>query len=88
MAVATVDELQKEHEARLAQLLAELAGRGAESNLALARADPQGRSPGGGPEGDRVLRAGDLPRGDDRPRSPAPARRRQEHRRPPRRRSL
>ena len=36
--MATVDELQKEHEARLAQLLAELAGRGAESNLALVRA--------------------------------------------------
>ena len=36
--MATVDELQKEHEARLATLLAELAGRGAESNLALVRA--------------------------------------------------
>ena len=36
--MATVDELQKEHEARLAALLAELAGRGADSNLALVRA--------------------------------------------------
>ncbi len=38
VAMATVDELQKEHEARLAALLAELAGRGADSNLALVRA--------------------------------------------------
>jgi hypothetical protein len=36
--MATVDELQKEHEARIAALLAELAGRGADSNLALVRA--------------------------------------------------
>jgi hypothetical protein len=36
--MATVDELQKEHEERLGQLLAELVGRGAESNLALVRA--------------------------------------------------
>jgi hypothetical protein len=41
VAMATVDELQKEHEARLASLLA-VAGRGADSNLALVRADPQG----------------------------------------------
>jgi hypothetical protein len=38
MAKATVDELQKEHEGRLSTLLAELAGRGAESDLALVRA--------------------------------------------------
>jgi hypothetical protein len=36
--MATVDDLQKEHEARLAALLAELGGRGADSNLALVRA--------------------------------------------------
>jgi hypothetical protein len=36
--MATVDDLQKEHEARLETLIAELAGRGADSNLALVRA--------------------------------------------------
>ena len=36
--MANVDELQKEHEARLSSLLTELAGRGAESDLALVRA--------------------------------------------------
>ena len=32
--MATVDDLQKDHEARLAPLLAEIGGRGADSNLA------------------------------------------------------
>ena len=36
--MASVDDLQKEHEAKLSALLAELAGRGAESDLALVRA--------------------------------------------------
>jgi hypothetical protein len=36
--MATVDELQKEHEAKLSSLLAELAGRGGDSDLALVRA--------------------------------------------------
>ena len=36
--MAKVDELQKEHEARLTALAAELAGRGAESDWALVRA--------------------------------------------------
>lgn len=36
--MAKVDDLQKEHEARLSALLAELAGRGGESDLALVRA--------------------------------------------------
>jgi hypothetical protein len=36
--MANVDDLQKEHEAKLSALLAELAGRGAESDLALVRA--------------------------------------------------
>jgi len=34
----SVDELQKRHEARISSLLAELAGHGAESDLALVRA--------------------------------------------------
>jgi hypothetical protein len=38
MANGNLDELQKQHEARLAPLLADLAGRGAESDLALVRA--------------------------------------------------
>ncbi len=36
--MATIDELQKEHEARLSALIAEAAGRGGDSNLALVRA--------------------------------------------------
>lgn len=36
--MANVDELQKQHEARLSSLLAELTGRGGESDLALVRA--------------------------------------------------
>ena len=36
--MASVDELQKEHEGRLSALLGELAGRGGESDLALVRA--------------------------------------------------
>jgi hypothetical protein len=36
--MANVDELQKEHEARVSSLLAELAGKGGESDLALVRA--------------------------------------------------
>jgi hypothetical protein len=36
--MANVDELQKQHEARLSALLAELTGRGDESDLALVRA--------------------------------------------------
>jgi hypothetical protein len=36
--MANVDELQKEHEARLSSLVTELVGRGAESDLALVRA--------------------------------------------------
>lgn len=36
--MANVDDLQKEHEARLSALLGELAGRGVESDLALVRA--------------------------------------------------
>jgi hypothetical protein len=36
--MANVDELQKQHEARLSALLAEIAGRGGESDLALVRA--------------------------------------------------
>jgi hypothetical protein len=36
--MATIDDIQKQHEARLSALLAELAGRGAESDLALVRA--------------------------------------------------
>ena len=36
--MAKVDELQKEHEARVTALVAELAGRGAESDWALVRA--------------------------------------------------
>lgn len=36
--MANLDELQKEHEARLNALIAELAGRGQESDLALVRA--------------------------------------------------
>ena len=36
--MANVDELQKQHEARLSTLLSELGGRGAESDLALVRA--------------------------------------------------
>ena len=35
--MANVDELQKDHEARLSALVAELAGRGADSDLALVR---------------------------------------------------
>jgi hypothetical protein len=35
--MATIDEMQKQHEARLSTLLAELAGRGGESDLALVR---------------------------------------------------
>jgi hypothetical protein len=37
-AMANLDELQKQHEARLSALLAELAGKGNESDLALVRA--------------------------------------------------
>jgi len=36
--MATIDELQKEHERRLTELAAELAGRGRDSDLALVRA--------------------------------------------------
>ena len=36
--MAKVDDLQKEHEARLTTLVAELSGRGAESDWALVRA--------------------------------------------------
>lgn len=36
--MANLDDLQKEHEARLTTLLGELAGRGRESDLALVRA--------------------------------------------------
>jgi hypothetical protein len=36
--MAKVDDLQKEYEAKLSALLAELAGRGGESDLALVRA--------------------------------------------------
>jgi hypothetical protein len=36
--MATIDELQKEHEARLSALVAEAGGRGPESDLALVRA--------------------------------------------------
>ena len=36
--MANVDDLQKEHEAKLSALLAELSGRGGESDLALVRA--------------------------------------------------
>ena len=36
--MATIDELQKQHEARFSSLLAELIGRGDESDLALVRA--------------------------------------------------
>jgi hypothetical protein len=36
--MANLDDLQKQHEARLDAILAELGGRGAESDLALARA--------------------------------------------------
>jgi predicted ABC-type transport system involved in lysophospholipase L1 biosynthesis ATPase subunit len=36
--MANLDELQKQHEARLEALIQELAGGGQESNLALARA--------------------------------------------------
>ena len=36
--MATVDDLQKEHEARLSALIGELGGRGGESDLALVRA--------------------------------------------------
>ena len=36
--MANLDELQKQHEARLTALLAELGGRGGESDLALVRA--------------------------------------------------
>ncbi|HET6147911.1 MAG TPA: hypothetical protein VFH68_10295 [Polyangia bacterium] len=36
--MANVDELQKQHEARFSSLLAELSGRGDESDLALVRA--------------------------------------------------
>jgi hypothetical protein len=36
--MATMEELQKEHERRLSVLVAELAGRGGESDLALVRA--------------------------------------------------
>jgi hypothetical protein len=36
--MANVEDLQKQHEARLNALLGELAGQGAESDLALARA--------------------------------------------------
>jgi hypothetical protein len=36
--MANVDELQKEHEARLAALLGDLSGRGIESDWALVRA--------------------------------------------------
>jgi muconolactone delta-isomerase len=38
MSMATMDELQKHHEARLSSLVQELAGGGQESDLALARA--------------------------------------------------
>jgi hypothetical protein len=38
MANGNLDELQKQHEARLTSVLAELAGKGAESDLALVRA--------------------------------------------------
>jgi hypothetical protein len=36
--MASLDDLQKEHEARLQTLVAELAGKGGESDLALVRA--------------------------------------------------
>lgn len=36
--MATIDELQKEHEARLSDLIADRVGRGPESDWALARA--------------------------------------------------
>ena len=36
--MANIDELQKQHEARLSSLLSELGGRGDESDLALVRA--------------------------------------------------
>jgi hypothetical protein len=36
--MANVDDLQKEHEARLSALVSELTGRGADSDLALVRA--------------------------------------------------
>ena len=36
--MANVDDLQKEHEARLSALIAEVGGRGGESDLALVRA--------------------------------------------------
>jgi hypothetical protein len=36
--MANVDELQKQHEARLSALLSELGGKGGESDLALVRA--------------------------------------------------
>jgi hypothetical protein len=38
MSMAKVDDIQKQHEARLDPLLRELAGAGAESDLALVRA--------------------------------------------------
>jgi hypothetical protein len=36
--MATLDELQKEHEARLTAVLSEMTGRGGQSDLALVRA--------------------------------------------------
>jgi hypothetical protein len=36
--MASIDELQKEHEARISAVVAERVGRGAESDLALVRA--------------------------------------------------
>jgi hypothetical protein len=38
MTMANLDDLQKQHEARLDAILSELGGRGAESDLALMRA--------------------------------------------------
>ena len=89
VAMATVDELQKEHEARLATLLAELAGRGAESNLALVRAlIHKGVHLAAEQKAIEFCALATFLGGDDRARPSAPARRRQEHRRAPRRRPL